>query len=223
VTAPPADVAYLLDVDNTLLDNGVVIADLRRNLRDTLGVEGEQRYWALFEDLFLNPGFADYLGAFNRYSAEHPRDPRLFDVSLFLLDYPFEARLYPRALEVVAALKQRGRVVIVSDGDVVYQPYKIKRSGLWQAVDGNVLVYIHKEEMLEDIERRYPAKRYVMFDDKIFVLAAMKAVWKERVTTVFVRQGHYALDEKLVARSPAADVILESIGDALGRMDLFQR
>jgi FMN phosphatase YigB (HAD superfamily) len=221
VTAPTPDVVYLLDVDNTLLDNGVVIADLRRNLRDTLGVEGEERYWAIFEDLFLNPGFADYLGAFNRYSAEHPRDPRLFDVSLLLLNYPFRERLYPRALEVVAALKQRGRVAIVSDGDVVYQPHKIKRSGLWQAVEGSVLVYIHKEEMLLDIERRYPARRYVMFDDKIFVLAAMKAVWKERVTTVFVRQGHYALDEKLIAQSPAADVTIESIGEAISRIDSF--
>ncbi|HVH27979.1 MAG TPA: HAD family hydrolase [Vicinamibacterales bacterium] len=221
MTAPTPDVVYLLDVDNTLLDNGVVIADLRRNLRDTLGVEGEERYWAIFEDLFLNPGFADYLGAFNRYSAEHPRDPRLFDVSLLLLNYPFRERLYPRALEVVAALKQRGRVAIVSDGDVVYQPHKIKRSGLWQAVEGSVLVYIHKEEMLLDIERRYPARRYVMFDDKIFVLAAMKAVWKERVTTVFVRQGHYALDEKLIAQSPAADVTIESIGEAISRIDSF--
>jgi FMN phosphatase YigB (HAD superfamily) len=221
VTAPTADVAYLLDVDNTLLDNGVVIADLRRSLRETLGVEGEERYWAIFEDLFLNPGFADYLGAFNRYSAEHPRDPRLFDVALLLLHYPFEALLYPGALEVVAALKQRGPVAIVSDGDVVYQPHKIKRSGLWQAVDGSVLVYIHKEQMLDDIERRFPARRYVMFDDKIFVLAAMKAIWKERVTTVFVRQGHYALDEQLVARSPAADITLGSIGEALEKIGLF--
>jgi FMN phosphatase YigB (HAD superfamily) len=221
VTAPPADVAYLLDVDNTLLDNGVVIAELRRTLRETLGVEGEERYWAIFEDLFLNPGFADYLGAFNRFSVETPRDPRVFDVSLFLLDYPFEACLYPGALELVAALKRRGHVVIVSDGDVVYQPYKIKRSGLWKAVDGNVLVYIHKEEMVDDIVRRYPAKRYVMFDDKIFVLAALKAVWKERVTTVFVRQGHYALDEKLVAQSPAADVTVQSIEEAIVKTELL--
>jgi FMN phosphatase YigB (HAD superfamily) len=221
VSSPTADVAYLLDVDNTLLDNGIVIADLRRALRDTLGPEGEVQYWAIFEDLFQNPGFADYLGAFNRYSVEHPRDPRLFDVSLLLLSYPFEALLYPRALEVIAALKRRGPVAIVSDGDVVYQPYKIKRSGLWQAVDGRVLVYVHKEQMLDDIARRCPARRYVMFDDKAYVLAAMKAIWKERVTTVFVRQGHYALDETLVAQSPAADVTLESIGEALEKADFF--
>jgi FMN phosphatase YigB (HAD superfamily) len=221
VTAPPADVAYLIDVDNTLLDNGVIIADLRRRLRDALGPDGERIYWAIFEELFRAPGFADYLGAFNRYSSEHPRDPRLFEVSQFLLDYPFQGRLYPRALEVIAALRTRGAVAIVSDGDVVYQPYKIKRSGLWKAVDGHVLIYIHKEAMIEDIERRYPAQRYVMLDDKIYVLAAMKAVWKDRVTTVFVRQGHYALDEKLVAASPAADVTIETIGEAVERVDSF--
>jgi FMN phosphatase YigB (HAD superfamily) len=221
VIAPPADVAYLLDVDNTLLDNGILIADLRRHLREQLGPEGEERYWTIFEDLFQHPGFADYLGAFNRYSAEFPRDPRLFDVALLLLDYPFASRLYPRALEVVAALKRRGAVSLVSDGDVVYQPHKIRRSGLWDAVDGRVLIYIHKEQMLEDIERRCPARRYVMFDDKIHLLAAMKAIWKERVTTVFVRQGHYALDETLVARWPAADMTIESIGEVLDRVDLF--
>jgi FMN phosphatase YigB (HAD superfamily) len=215
VTARPADVAYLIDVDNTLLDNGIVIADLRRRLRETLGEAAERNYWDIFERMFHAPGFADYLGAFNRYSAEHPRDPRLFEVSLFLLDYPFAKRLYPGALDVIAALRRRGAVAIVSDGDVVYQPYKIKRSGLWDAVAGNVLVYIHKEEMLDDIERRYPARRYVMLDDKIFVLAAMKAAWKERVTTVFVRQGHYAMDEKLVAASPPADITIDSIAEAL--------
>jgi FMN phosphatase YigB (HAD superfamily) len=215
VDTPPADVAYLIDVDNTLLDNGVVIADLRRLLRERLGPEGERRYWEIFESLFHEPGFADYLGAFNHYSLEHPRDPGLFDVSLFLLDYPFASRLYPGALDVIAKLRRQGPVVIVSDGDVVYQPYKIKRSGLWQAVDGKVLVYVHKEQMLDDIERRYPAKRYVMIDDKIFVLAAMKEIWRERVLTVFVRQGHYALDEALVAKSPPADITVEEIADVV--------
>ena len=219
--APPADVAYLLDVDNTLLDNGIVIADLRRHLRDQLGPGGEEQYWSIFEDLFQQPGFADYLGAFNRYSAEFPRDPKLFDVALLLLEYPFASRLYPRALDVVAELKRRGAVALVSDGDAVYQPHKIRRSGLWDAVDGRVLIYIHKEQMLEDIERRCPARRYVMFDDKIYLLAAMKAIWKDRVTTVFVRQGHYALDEKLVAQSPKADITVESIGEVLEKAHLF--
>ena len=215
----PASVAFLIDVDNTLLDNGVIVAGLRRQLRETMGEEGERRYWEIFEELFRDPGFADYLGALQRYSLEHPRDPRLFEVALFLLNYPFADRLYPRALDVLARLQTRGPVAIVSDGDVVYQPYKVKRSGLWDAAGGHVLVYIHKEQMLDDIERRYPARRYVMIDDKIYILAAIKAIWKERVTTVFVRQGHYALDARLVAASPPADVTVDAIGDLIARID----
>jgi FMN phosphatase YigB (HAD superfamily) len=218
VTAPPADVAFLVDVDNTLLDNGRVVADLRSHLRDAMGLVGERRYWEIFEELFRNPGFADYLGAFQRYGLEQPRDPRLFDVSLALLNYPFGERLYPRALDVVAGLRARAPMVIVSDGDVVFQPYKIKRSGLWDAAGGHVLIYIHKETMLDDIERRYPARRYVFADDKIYVLAAIKAIWKERVTTVFVRQGHYALDPAIVAASPPADVAIDTIGELLDRV-----
>ena len=217
--ASPADVVFLVDVDNTLLDNGVIVAELRRRLRDTMGPEGEQRYWEIFEELFRDPGFADYFGALQRYSLEQPRDPRLFDIALFLLNYPFPERLYPRALDVVARLQTRGPVAIVSDGDVVFQPYKVKRSGLWDAAGGRVLIYIHKEQMLDDVERRYPARRYVMVDDKIYVLAAIKAIWKERVTTVLVRQGHYALDKALVAASPPADVTVESIGEVLQRID----
>ena len=217
--APPlADVVFLVDVDNTLLDNGTVVADLRRRLRETVGADGEQRYWEIFEELFRDPGFADYFGALQHYSLERPRDPRLFEVGLFLLAYPFGERLYPRALDVIDRLQTRGPVVIVSDGDVVFQPYKVKRSGLWDAA-GHVLIYIHKEQMLDDIEQRHPARRYVMVDDKIYVLAAIKAIWKERVTTVFVRQGHYALDAKLVAASPPADVTVEAIGDLLQRVD----
>lgn len=213
------DVAFLIDVDNTLLDNGMVVADLRRQLRETMGAEGERRYWEIFEELFRDPGFADYFGALQRYSLEHPRDPRLFEVALLLLDYPFAERLYPCALDVIARLQTRGPVVIVSDGDVVFQPYKVKRSGLWDAAGGHVLIYIHKEQMLDDIERRYPARRYVVVDDKIYILAAIKAIWKKRVTTVFVRQGHYALDTRLVAASPAPDVTVDSIGELLQRTD----
>jgi len=220
VTAP-ADVVFLLDVDNTLLDNGVVIADFRRHLATTLGKGAEERYWEIFEELFRAPGFADYFGALNHFSAEQNRDPRIFAIALFLLQYPFGDRVYPRVWDLVARLRERGDVVIVSDGDVVFQPHKVKRSGLWDAVSGNVLIYVHKEEMLADIERRYPAKRYVMVDDKIYILAAMKAIWKDRVTTVFVRQGHYALDANLVAASPPADVTIEAIGDLLDRLDVI--
>jgi FMN phosphatase YigB (HAD superfamily) len=219
VPVQPADVAFLIDVDNTLLDNGIIVADLRRSLRETLGPEGERRYWEIFEELFRDPGFADYLGALQRYSLEQPRDPRFFDIGWFLLTYPFADRLYPRALDVIARLRTRGPVAILSDGDVVFQPYKVKRSGLWDAADGQVLVYIHKETMLDDVERRHPARRYVMVDDKIYVLAAIKAIWKERVTTVFVRQGHYALDPAIVAASPPADITLDSIGDLIELAD----
>jgi FMN phosphatase YigB (HAD superfamily) len=219
VTVPPADVAFLFDVDNTLLDNGIVVAELRQRLRDTMGPEGEQRYWKIFEELFRDPGYADYLGALQRYSLEHSRDPRLFEIALFLLNYPFDERLYPRALDAIARVQTRGPVAILSDGDVVFQPYKIKRSGLWDATGGRVLIYIHKEKMLDDVERRLPARRYVMVDDKIYLLAAIKAIWKERVTTVFVRQGHYALDARLVAASPAADVTVDAIGDIIERLD----
>jgi FMN phosphatase YigB (HAD superfamily) len=219
VTVTPTDVVFLIDVDNTLLDNGAVVADFRRQIVRAAGVEGDRRYWEIFEELFRDPGFADYFGALQRYSLEHGRDPCLFDISRFLLGYPFAERVYPRALDLIAALRTRGPVVIVSDGDVVYQPYKIERSGLWDASGGNVLVYVHKETMLDDIERRYPARRYVMVEDKIFILAAMKAIWRERLTTVFVRQGHYAHDARLVAASPPADVTVESIGDLLERID----
>jgi FMN phosphatase YigB (HAD superfamily) len=215
VPVAPADVVFLLDVDNTLLDNGIVVADFRRQLAATLGPGAERRYWEIFEELFIDPGFADYFGALNRYSLEQPRDPRFFEIALFLYHYPFADRVYPRVWELIAALRQRGPVVIVSDGDVVFQPFKAERSGLRKAVDNNLLIYVHKEQMLDDIERRYPAKRYVMADDKIYVLAAMKAIWKERLTTVFVRQGHYAHDAKIVAASPPADVTIEAIGDMI--------
>jgi FMN phosphatase YigB (HAD superfamily) len=219
VSVQIADVAFLLDVDNTLLDNGVVVADIRRQFRETLGADAERRYWEIFEELFRDPGFADYLGALEHYSLEQPRDPRLFEIALFLLNYPFADRLYPHAIDVIARLGIRGPVAIVSDGDVVFQPYKIKRSGLWDAASGRVLIYVHKETMLDDLERRCPARRYVMVDDKIYILAAIKAIWKERVKTVFVRQGHYALDAALVAASPPADVTVDSIGDLIELAD----
>ena len=194
-----SDTVFLIDVDNTLLDNDRVIDDLKKHLIDAFGLEREQRYWTIFEGLRDELGYADYLGALQRYRIEQPRDPQAIGVSLFLLHYPFAERVYPGALDAIRSLRQRGPVVILSDGDVVFQPRKIERSGLWEAVAGEVLVYIHKEEMLDDVEQRYPARRYVMVDDKVRILAAMKRVWKDRVTTVFVRQGHYANDPSLLA------------------------
>jgi FMN phosphatase YigB (HAD superfamily) len=205
------DTVFLLDVDNTLLDNDAVISDLRRHIVEAFGPECESRYWQIFEQLRDELGYADYLGALQRYRVEHPRDIDVLRVSLYLLHYPFSSRVYPGALDAVRALRARGRTVILSDGDVVFQPRKIERSGLWGAVEGEVLVYIHKEQMLDDVERRYPARGYVMVDDKLRILAAMKKVWAERLTTVFVRQGHYATDAALTAGSPAADISVDGI------------
>ena len=207
------DVVFLLDVDNTLLDNDAVVTDLRRHLVDAFGVERERRYWDIFEDHRRELGYADYLGALQRYRVEHPRDPHLLRISLYLLHYPFADRLYAGAIDAIRRLQRRGPAVILSDGDVVFQPRKVERSGLWAAVAGEVLIYIHKEQMLDDVERRYPARRYVMVDDKIHILAAMKTVWSDRLTTVFVRQGHYAADETLVASNPSADVTIDRIGE----------
>ena len=209
------EVVYLLDVDNTLLDNDAVIGDLRTHLRDAFGADSERRYWEIFEGLRHELGYADYLGALQRYRGEHPREPHLLQMSLYLLQYPFASRLYPRALDVIQQLGQSGPVVILTDGDVVFQPRKIERSGLWEAVAGEVLIFIHKEHMLDEVERRHPARRYVMIDDKLRILDAIKSVWRDRVTTVFVRQGHYAHDPAQVDPYPPADVAVEAIGDVL--------
>jgi FMN phosphatase YigB (HAD superfamily) len=207
------DAVILLDVDNTLLDNDAVERDLSWHLRDAFGAACQERYWEIFERLRAEIGYADYLGALQRYRVEHPRDPRLLEISLFLVDYPFAGRLYPRVRIVIERIRRHGLPVILSDGDVVFQPRKIARSGLWQAVKGHVLIYIHKERMLDDVERRYPARRYVMVDDKLRILSAMKQSWDARLTTVFTRQGHYANDPKVLASFPPADVTIERIGD----------
>jgi FMN phosphatase YigB (HAD superfamily) len=213
-----SEVVFLVDVDNTLLDNDAVIADLRRHIVEVVGDGCERRYWEIFEQLRTELGYADYLGALQRYRVEHPRDIDVLRISLFLLHYPFADRVYPGALDAIRVLQQRGRVVILSDGDVVFQPRKIERSGLWGAMNGEVLVYIHKEQMLDDVERRYPARRYVMIDDKLRILTAMKKLWGDRLTTVFVRQGHYASDPVALAGYPAADVTIEAIGDLVNVM-----
>jgi FMN phosphatase YigB (HAD superfamily) len=209
------DLCFLLDVDNTLLDNDSVANDLRAHLTTTLGEECGERYWEIFEARRAELGYADYLGALQRYREERPDDTAVIETSLFLIGYPFATRLYPRVLDVIARLKSQGTVAILTDGDAVFQPWKISSSGLWNAVDGQVLIYIHKERMLGDVARRYPAKRYVLVDDKLRILDAVKKVWGERVTTVFPRQGHYALDPKNSATYPPADVSVDRIGDLL--------
>jgi FMN phosphatase YigB (HAD superfamily) len=210
----PHGVVFLIDVDNTLLDNDHVISDLTDRLELELGVEGRDRYWEVYEALRAELGYADYLGALQRFRVnDDDGDPRLPRISSYLLDYPFAERLYPGALACVAHLGRLGVPVILSDGDVVLQPRKIERSGLWDAVAGRVLIYIHKEKVLDDVERRYPARHYVMIDDKVRVLTAMKQIRGDRLTTVLPQQGHYALDPKNIAGYPAPDVTIERIGD----------
>jgi hypothetical protein len=211
----PTMTVFLFDVDNTLLDNDGVTEDLRTHLAREVGRERQQRYWAIFEELRAELGYVDYLGALQRYRVEYPRDPHLLTVSSFLVNYPFADRLFPHALKVITHVKQWGQPVILTDGDVVFQPRKIEQSGLFQAVDGQVLIYIHKEQELEDIERRYPADQYVLIDDKVRILSAVKKIWTSRVTTVFPRQGHYARDPEALSGYPTPDVSIERIGDLL--------
>ena len=209
----PNEVVFLLDVDNTLLDNDRVQADLKRYLEREFGTESSNRYWAIFDQLRAELGYADYLGALQRYRVEATHDPRLLTVSSFLVDYPFANRLYPGSLDAIEHLRKWGQTVILSDGDVVFQPRKVQRSGLWEAVEGRVLIYIHKEQMLDDVRERYPARHYVMIDDKLHILAAMKSLLGDQLTTVFPRQGHYAHDPRIIAANPAADITIERVGD----------
>jgi FMN phosphatase YigB (HAD superfamily) len=206
---------FLFDVDNTLLDNDQVIADLRRHLTREVGAGSADRYFAIFEELREELGHVDYLGTLQRYRVAYPHDHGLLCVSAFLVDYPFANRLFPNSLDVLERLGAFGPTVLLTDGDVVFQPLKIERSGLGAAVEGRILVYIHKERELDDVARRFPAEHYVLVDDKLRILAAVKHLWGSRVTTVFPRQGHYAHDPEILAGYPAADLSIDRIGDLL--------
>ena len=213
--ARPSKVVFLFDVDNTLLNNDRIVADLNAYLKREVGPKRARSYWTIFEELRSQLGYADYLGALQRFRREFPHDLGLLAVSRFLIGYPFAKRLYAKSLDVVAHFKRIARVVILSDGDVVFQPHKVERSGLYQAVNGHALIYVHKERELADVEARYPAAHYVVVDDKLAILATIKKIWKSRVTTVFVRQGHYALDARILTKYPLADATVKNIGDLL--------
>jgi FMN phosphatase YigB (HAD superfamily) len=206
------DLVFLFDVDNTLLDNDRVEADLAAHLTESYGVDSKL-YWDIFERLRRELGYADYLGALERFRLEKLHDPRVLRMSSWLVDYPFADRLYAGALDAIKHVQQWGPAVILSDGDAVFQPRKVERSGLWAAVDGRVLIYVHKERELADVERFYPARRYVMVDDKLRILNVVKQVWGERVTNIFVRQGHYARDPQILADCQPADIQLDHLSD----------
>ncbi len=208
-------IVMLFDVDNTLLDNDRVVEDLMRHLEREIGHERQQHYWRLFEELRAELGYADYLGALQRYRLEFPRDFHILAVSHYLVNYPFATRLFPNSLDVVDRFKESATAVILTDGDVVFQPLKIHRSGLYASLGGKVLVYVHKERELEDVAARYPARHYVLVDDKPRILNAVKQAWGAKVTTVFPLQGHYAHDPQTRAQYPPADVTVGRIGALL--------
>jgi FMN phosphatase YigB (HAD superfamily) len=210
------DIVFLFDVDNTLLNNDRIQHELGMHLAAEYGQETHDRYWALFEDLRSELGYADYLGALQRYRLEDLHNPKILRMANWLADYPFADRLYPKALETVRHVEAWGPAVILSDGDAAFQPRKVERSGLWHAFKDNVLIYVHKEQCLDDVERLYPARHYVMIDDKLRILEAMKLDWGDKVTTVFPRQGHYAFDPEEVRKRRPADISIDAIGDLLG-------
>jgi FMN phosphatase YigB (HAD superfamily) len=211
----PHPIVFLVDVDNTLVDNDGIQQDLKDHLEQTYGVAARDRYWRILEDLMVELGYRDYIGALQNFRVEHPREIELLAMSSYLMDYPFAERVYPNALAVLTHLRSLAPTVILSDGDVVFQPRKVEHAGLGKVADGNVLIYIHKEEALEDVERRFPAEHYVLVDDKLRILDAVKQVWGERVTTVLPRQGQYAHDAKVLSALPPADITIERIGDLL--------
>jgi FMN phosphatase YigB (HAD superfamily) len=211
----PTNIVFLFDVDNTLLDNDRIIADLSAYLKREVGHKRARCYWTIFEQLRIRLGYADYLGALQRFRNKYPHDLGLLALSRFLINYPFANRLFPNSLDAIEHVKQWGAAVLLTDGDVVFQPRKVDCSGLYEAVAGHALIYVHKERELADVEARYPAAHYVMVDDKLRILAAIKNIWGLRVTTVFVRQGHYAQDPKALASCAPADVSIERIGDLM--------
>ena len=208
-------VVFLFDVDNTLVDNDRVQAHLKEHLAQTYGAATRDRYWEILEELREELGYVDYLGALERYRIEALHRPEVLRMSSWLVDYPFADRLYPGALDAVKRVQQWGTPVVLSDGDAVFQPRKVERSGLWHAFDGRVLIYIHKEQELDDVARLYPADHYVMIDDKLRILSTVKKIWGERVTTVFPKQGHYTFDPDILAECPPADIELAKIGDLI--------
>jgi FMN phosphatase YigB (HAD superfamily) len=213
------DTVFLFDVDNTLLDNDHVQRDLSDHLASNYGQQSRDRYFTLFEELRGTLGYADYLGALQRYRLEELHNPKVLRIANWLADYPFADRLYPKALEVIRHVAAWGPTVILSDGDAAFQPRKVERSGLWRAFEDNVLIYVHKEHALDDVERLYPSRRYVMFDDKLRILESLKQQWGDRVRTVFPRQGHYAFDPEELRKRRPADIAVDAIGDVL----MFER
>jgi len=206
-------VVFMLDVDNTLLDNDRFAADLAQRLDDDFGKPERERYWSIYAEERARLGYADYLGALQAFRTGADDAPALLLMSQFILDYPFHERVYPRALAALQHLRRLGTTAIITDGDVVFQPRKVQRSGLWDSVEARVLITLRKERRIELIEQRFPAAHYVMIDDKPRLLSAMKQILAHRLTTVFVRQGHYATESEGKHVDCAPDLSIKRIGD----------
>lgn len=206
-------IMFLFDVDNTLFDNDRFNDDLDARLKRDFGVDGRERYRKHYEALRDELGYADYLGAVQRLRDEYDDDPKLLQLAEFILDYPFADSLYLHALDAIAHLRSHGMPVILSDGDMVLQPRKVMRSGLWEAMVGQVSITLHKQHQTDDVQRRWPAEHYVMIEDKPLLLAEMKRKMDAQLTTVFVQQGHYAAEQQLSKNDPTPDITLGCIGD----------
>jgi hypothetical protein len=204
-------VTFLLDFDNTLSDNDLARRRLTGTTERILGAAGSREFWATYERVRDEMGFVDFLGTLARFDERHPELGATLDRAV--LDFPYGEVLYPDALATIAALWRVGTPVVLSDGDRTYQPLKISRSGVDDAVRGNVLVFPHKERDLDDVARLFPAERYVAVDDKAALLAGIKLHWGARVATVHVLQGKYSDDPY---RGPAPDATVPSIGGLIG-------
>lgn len=205
-----APIAFLFDVDNTLLDNDRFEAELRAWLPEAVGAHGAEAYWQAFDARHARRDYVDYLGAVQD-CRDASDDPGWLSVGEFLLAYPFAERLFPGALDLLAGLAAAGPVWLISDGDAVMQPHKLRRAGLWAAVAGRVRIFVHKETMLERIAQACPAAHHVLVDDKPRILRAVKAIWGGRVTTILPRQGHYARQPP--PPGPAPDLVIDHIGE----------
>jgi FMN phosphatase YigB (HAD superfamily) len=224
---PTNPLVVLLDVDNTLLDNDRFAVDLSAYLLKQFGADGRDRYWRLFAQRRDDLGYADYLGAVQAFRGGYDDDRDRLGLSAFVLDYPFAERLYPRALEVLAHLRACAPTVIFTEGDLVFQPRKLRSAGIWDAAGGQAIVCLHKTFALTLLHRRYPAAHYFMIDDKPALLAAMKRLLGTALTTVLVHQGQYARESSagfqerrvppLPSTRPRPDLEIERIADLLGR------
>ncbi|MBS0192781.1 MAG: HAD family hydrolase [Proteobacteria bacterium] len=203
----------LLDVDNTLFDNDRFKDDLAARLLRDLGNDGSALYWQCYEDVRMQLGYVDYLATLQRLRGPLEETPALLHMASFVLDYPFADHLYPDALDAIAHLSSFATTAILSDGDIVFQPRKIQHAGLWDAVQGRVAITVHKERALDAVRARFPANHYAMVDDKPQLLAAMKRSMGDALTTVFVKQGHYAAQAAGAALEPPPDIVVEAIAD----------